>query len=476
LLFAGGRLFFFLLLLRGASDAHALDRVQVKGNQLIAAGKPIRLQGTNLGNWLLREDFMFGLHGTHSQMQEAMEAALGKKLSDAFWDEYERTYFQDADAQFLKQQRYNILRVPLNQNRFEDPNAPGKYDPHGLAKLDNVVRIAGAHGIYVMLDLHALPGGQSREIYADSKWATAEFWDSVDNRRRATDFWVALAKRYRSNPVVMGYDLVNEPNTEGRPQLLTQWIEDTSAAIRKVDPSGIIIISGDDWGKGFLGLKDSMWNDPQTMFQFHIYPSFTYPMAKMTRYPATVEGVTYDIAWLRKHLANKIAFERRPVLLGEFGLSFNGGKLDLLQAMMKDLLEVSHEEGWHWAQWSYKDVGQMGLRSPRADTPWKRFLASPEVRAERKKVHRLYNVRGVEEKGEALLPDAINSLHEMNGSPVQRGFLLNAQRVVDKAVSFGIASHLKGKTEAELRELARSFSFESTQRNSELLGVFEVRK
>lgn len=367
-----------LCLLGWAAAGTAIEPVRVAGAKFVVSGREVRLRGVNLGNWLLREDFMLGLYGTHSQMATAMGQAVGLEKAAAFWDEYERVYFTEDDAKFLKARGFNLLRVPINQNRLEDPNRPGVYDEAALRRLDDMVRISGQNGLWVMLDLHAVPGGQSREIYADSPAGANDFWRYADMRARATDLWVALARRYRHEQAVMGYDLINEPNTEGHTALLSEWLRTTLARVRAVDPDKPVVLSGDEWGKGFLGLDASLWRDPQTVFQFHIYPSFTYPWASMTTYPATLDGVTYDRAWLRLRLAEQLAFKRRPVLLGEFGFT-TGRRDDLFAPMIRDFLKVADEAGWSWAQWSYKDVGRMGLIAPSDNTPWRRFLASQEV-------------------------------------------------------------------------------------------------
>ena len=456
-----------------ADNVPTLDLIQAHGPKLFAGGKEIRLRGSNLGNWLLQEDFMFGLAGTHSQMRGAMATVLGKKAAAAFWDEYEKVYFTAADARFLAQQGYNFLRVPLNQNRFEDPNDPGQYDQAALRQVDAVVRLCKENGIYVLVDLHAVPGGQSREIYADSLWATPEFWRYADFRKRSTDFWVMLAKRYKDEKAVAGYDLINEPNTEGRTDLLTAWHRETIRQIRTVDPVHLIWLSGDNYGKGFIGLPEDLFADEQVVFQFHIYPSFTYPLWKMKEYPQTVDGIRYDKAWLRERLREQIAFgKRRPVLLGEFGFSFNKGNIPLLQAMIKDLLAVCDEEGWSWAQWSYKDVGVMGLLSPTPETPWKRFLASAEVQADLGRANELFAVRGVSAPSTGRLAASIGSIATNLDTQVGKHINLSARRICDDALSQAILYHLKDKDEATFRDLARSFAFENCRTNPPLAENF----
>jgi hypothetical protein len=454
-------------------EAFALDFIQARGAKLYTAGKEIQLRGTNLGNWQLQEDFLFGLYGTHTQMRSAMSTVLGKQKADAFWDEYESVYYTDQDAAFLEKKGFNVMRVPLNENRIEDPNQPGHYDETALRRLDDVIRINKAHGIYVILDLHAVMGGQSREIYADSISSIPEFWRYADFRKRATALWVALAKRYKNEPGVAGFDLMNEPNTQGHTELLTAWLRETHRQIRAVDPVHLIWLSGDDWGKGFQGLPDAFWEDKQAVFEFHIYPDFTFPLDKMTDYPQTVEGVRYDRSWLRKRLHEKIAFgRRRPVLMGEFGCSLYEGQIKLLQAMVRDVLSVANEEGWSWTEWTYKDFGEMGLVSPRADTPWKKFLSSPEVNSEREKARVLYAVRGAGSQTEGFLARITDSIASHFDPETKHRFYLRVQRVFDEELTYAIVYHLKEKSEAELRQLADSFAFDSCAASPELAEVF----
>lgn len=113
-----------------------------------------------------------------------------------------------------------------------------------------------------------------------------------------------------------------------------------------------------------MGLDEDFWKDPKAVFEFHIYPDFTFPLSKMTDYPQTVDGVRYDKRWLRTLLREKMDFaHRRPVWLGEFGFSMDHGQIPLLQKMAAEMKAIADEEGWSWTQWTYKDLEIMGLVS-----------------------------------------------------------------------------------------------------------------
>ena len=408
---------------------------------------------------------------------ETMSTVLGKEKADAFWDEYMTAYYTDKDAEFLEKEGFNVLRVPIDENRIEDPNQPGHYDEGALRHLDTMIRISKAHGIYVILDLHAVMGGQSREIYADSLSATPDFWRYADFRMRATAFWVALAKRYRNETAVAGYDLVNEPNTEGHTELLTAWLRETHRQIRQVDPVHLIWLSGDDYGKNFQGLPDEFWNDKQTVFQFHIYPFFAFPLSKMTDYPQTIDGVRYDKAYLRNLMHEQIAFgRRRPVYMGEFGAE-NGAR-EFVYAMVRDMISIADEEGWSWTEWTYKDVGGQGLVTVRADTPWRIFLASPEVKAEREKARVLLGSDDGPRSEDSVAKMTAQILSNFNFEwwPRQYEFVAPIERAFDDELTYAIVFHLKDKSETEMRQLADSFAFDSCSPSAELVELYLIRK
>lgn len=460
-------------------SAHALAApawISVDGAHLRAGAKALQLRGVNLGNWMVQEDFLFGLHGTHSQMRDAIGTLLGGR-APLFWEAYEEQYFQDADAAWLQARHYNLLRVPLSQNRLEDPNHPGMYDTAALARLDRLIERCARHGIWVLLDLHAVTGGQARENYADATSGEPLFWRQADLRERATRLWEALALRYRDNSSVAGYDLINEPQTEGHTPLLTQWLHTTLQRVRAIDRRHVVWLSGDEWGGGLVGLAPALWRDPQLAFQFHIYPGWTYPWSRMHAYPDSVDGVRYDAAWLRQRLAAMIAFGRyHPVLLGETGLSVQpGGAVHEahLRAALGDLLALADAQQWSWAQWTYKDIGQMGMLAPRADQPWQQLINAPAAQAARASLAALMSVRGVAASPATppALPALIGSLAPGSDSDL-RIVGIKVRRAMDELLSRAIAAPMATLSDEALRALAGSFSFVNCQENPAVTAPF----
>ena len=65
--------------------------------------------------------------------------------------------------------------------------------------LDRVVEQCSAEGLYVILDLHAVPGGQNQDWHSDSGMGEALFWRFKEFQDRVVNLWIEIAKRYKGN-------------------------------------------------------------------------------------------------------------------------------------------------------------------------------------------------------------------------------------------------------------------------------------
>jgi hypothetical protein len=65
--------------------------------------------------------------------------------------------------------------------------------------------------IYLILDLHAAPGGQSKDNIADYNPAYPCLWEDEIAKMRTIYLWKTIAARYANEEWIGGYDLINEP-------------------------------------------------------------------------------------------------------------------------------------------------------------------------------------------------------------------------------------------------------------------------
>ena len=245
--------------------------IGINGKHLIDAnGDLIRFRGTNLGNWLLLEGYMFQLKGGPQSQREIERLILelaGPEDSAEFWREYRERYVTEEDIRFLKNCGCNLLRIPLHHKFFADANS------EGFRLVDRVIDWCAAAGIYTVLDLHSAPGGQTGTNIDDGcghPW----LFESPGMQQATIDLWVRLARHYRDNTCVIGYDLLNEPiphypGLERLNELLEPLYRRITAAIREVDQHHLIFPGGAQWNTNFKVFGAPF--DDKAVYNFHKY-------------------------------------------------------------------------------------------------------------------------------------------------------------------------------------------------------------
>ena len=147
-------------------------------------------------------------------------------------------FFIESDAKFLREYGMNALRIPFNYSHFlREPKQlyPFQINEDGFKHLDRVVNLCADHGIYIIFDLHAVPGGQNTDWHLDSPGHHASFWDLLDYQNWVVDLWKEIARHYKGHPWVAGYNPLNEPTEKTETKLL-EFYDRVVKAIREVDP------------------------------------------------------------------------------------------------------------------------------------------------------------------------------------------------------------------------------------------------
>ncbi len=235
-------------------------------------GEEILLRGVNLGNWFLPEGYMWKFPhelSSHRKMEEKFTSILGAEKSAHFWESYYDRYIQEADIQRIAMEGYNSVRLPLNHRLFLSED--GTWIEPMMQRIDALLDYCEAHGIYVILDLHAAPGGQTGTHIDDSEGSPSLLTDS-SNVEQTLLFWKGMAQRYRNRAVVAGYDLLNEPlpreHQKYTPQLLDVYRQ-IIKEIRKVDTRHIVILECSHWGTDFRIFTEKL--DENMVIEFHKY-------------------------------------------------------------------------------------------------------------------------------------------------------------------------------------------------------------
>jgi len=429
--------------------------LQARGLEIVEGDKPVRLRGVNLGGWMLIEDYMIGLPWTEWKIREQFRRVLGDEAYSSFFNAYLDSYIAEGDLAFLEKCGFNFVRLPFNYRHFESDLAPGQWLEGGFHRLEQTVSQCRKHNLRVLLDLHAAPGAQARDQNAGSAYGETYFWYHKQFLDRATALWKELARRYSGDAAVAGYNLLCEPVTHDPPRLNTFYLQ-TIHAIREVDRDHLIVLDGNYWARDVACLEDRLFEDPQVITALHHYYDQTPAFAHLTEYPGTADGKVCDRTALAATLIGEYDQKRipRPVIAAEFGVVRTNPQPFAVQlAITRDLISIFEEKGWGWAMWCYKDLRTMGFVTPRADTPWRRFLDSEPITGFFRRYHEL----------EGPYTEAVGKL--LSGTDVDEDARSQWAREVSRdfdvpALDY-VLRRLASKSPSELATMARSFAFES---------------
>ncbi|MGY4769834.1 glycoside hydrolase family 5 protein (plasmid) [Kribbella sp. CWNU-51] len=353
------------------------DRValSVSGSELVTrAGQAIRLRGVGLGGWLSMESFITGYPATEELQRQALREVLGEKVNDAFFDRFYETLFADADAAYLASLGLNCVRVAINYRHFEDDDRPRHLKDEGFRLLDRAVDICARHGLYVVIDLHAAPGFQNQRWHSDNPTHISLFWRHRDFQDRVVHLWEAMADRYRDNPWVAGYNLLNEP-ADPSGEVVGAFYTRLRTAVRAIDPETVLFLDGNRHATEF-GLFGEPW--PNTVYSVHDYALAGF--ADAGDYPGISRGRYVDRDTIEAKFLERTQYMREtgtPIWVGEFGPVYSGNQVrdESRYRLLHDQLAVYDRYGAGWSLWTYKDIGLQGLAYAAPESPYLRQIA-----------------------------------------------------------------------------------------------------
>nr|WP_314492388.1 cellulase family glycosylhydrolase [uncultured Chryseobacterium sp.] len=253
-------------------------------------GENIQLRGLGLGGWMLQEGYMLktaDFAGPQFKIKEKIAELVGEDGMNRFYKAYLKNGITKQDIDFLAKSGFNSIRLPMHYNLYTLPverepvKGKNTWLEEGFTITDNLLRWCRENKIYLILDLHAAPGGQGNDAnISDNDKSKPSLWESEENRKKTVALWKKLAERYKDEPWIGGYDLINEPNINftgknpnGTDEMsnapLWKLQKEITEAIRTVDKKHLIFLEGNGWGNNYNGLIP-VW-DENMAFSFHKY-------------------------------------------------------------------------------------------------------------------------------------------------------------------------------------------------------------
>ncbi|HEY4149676.1 MAG TPA: cellulase family glycosylhydrolase [Chitinophagaceae bacterium] len=349
--------------------------LQVSGDRIVnQKGDTVYLRGFGLGGMLHMENFIDGYPANEEAMREGLKKLLGEKKYNLYFDTFLKSYFTEPDAAYIHSLGLNLVRIPINYHLFEDDMNPGVIKAGAFAYLDSVIARCARHQVYTIIDLHALPGAQNQHWHSDNPTHVASFWIYKEFQDRALHLWEVIARRYKNQPWVAGYDLINEP-AEPTGKKLFPYYKRLRDAIRKVDNDHILFLEGDRYATEFDRFTE-VWDN--VVYANHDYA--TPGFISGGDYPGYSNGRYYDRDTLEKDFLGKSEFmfsHHAPLWVGEFGPVYTGNaqKDEMRYQVLKDQLAYYKKYKVSWCIWLYKDMGLQALLHQEETTPYMELVA-----------------------------------------------------------------------------------------------------
>ncbi len=303
-------------------------------NVMLPDGKPFIMRGTNLGNWLVPEGYMFKLKDVNSprMINQAFTELIGPSAMDSFWNTYLNSYVTAADIHYLKSIGMNSIRIPFNYRLFTNEKYLGVSNPnHGFEWMDKLISWCKKEQLYLLLDMHCAPGGQTGDNIDDGDGYPFLF-ESEKDQQLTADIWKRIASRYKNESIIIGYDLLNEPiatyfDADHFNPKLEGLYKRITAAVREVDKNHLIFLGGAQWDSNFAPFGTPF--DSKLVYTFHKY--WTSP---------TQEVIQSYIDFSNKYNV--------PIYCGETGENTNEW-IDSFRVTLENA-----KVGWHF--WPYKKM------------------------------------------------------------------------------------------------------------------------
>jgi aryl-phospho-beta-D-glucosidase BglC (GH1 family) len=206
------------------------------------------------------------------------------------WEKHWLSALTEDDFRWLKDvARCNSIRLPIgfftlgpnfcSGTAFEGEPSHVYNNAWGIVK--RLVTDCHHHGIGVLLDLHAAPGGANAQNHSGTDSGKAELWKSAHNLSLARDCIAFIIQEVTHHDLrnVIGIQLCNEPmwNAPG----IQQWHDEILSITSVVDPSLPIYI-GDCWNLSAAldyAMKKNKISDQEPMnpviVDTHKYYTFT---------------------------------------------------------------------------------------------------------------------------------------------------------------------------------------------------------
>jgi len=301
------------------------------------------VQTGSSGSWWSIGELTAGLYNDDFSLNTTLTSRFGTAGAQTIIDEHHDTWIVESDLDNIAATGMNVIRVPIGWNTLL--NLDGTWKPDPWSKIDWLIDEASERGVYVLLDLHTVPGG-------GCPWGSCGrigpnpngFWGNATYQDWVEDIWQAIAARYDGEPGVAGYDLINEPLIDYGEDAAdvaqkSDYYDRLYDAVRAIDADHTIYLGA------FFSLSSiappSTYGWTNVVYEYH-----PYDMPNSKNWESQDQLVTNELNGLSAKLSNPGV----PILYGEYSLYYND---DVWSRFMAGL----NASTVSWTNWTYKVRG-----------------------------------------------------------------------------------------------------------------------
>jgi len=314
--------------------------------------------------------------------------------------EIQFTSFTKQDLVNIKSLGCDVIRLPINLHFMTDGAPAYTVDPLFFCFLDQIVDWCEELELHLILDNHTF------DVDAST---------SDDVGEVLVPIWTQMAEHYKDRSAYLYYEVLNEPHgIEDATWVKIQ--EKVIAAIRAVDPTQTIVVTGAGWGSyNNLRYVPVYRTGGNLIYSFHFYdpfmfthqgaswtdPSmeplagvpFPYGAGPMPACPDELKGTWIEsglasypssgtVARVKELIDIAVAFrdqKKVPIFCGELGVYRKNSDQDQRVYWYQVVREYLEEKGIAWTIWDYQ--GGFGLFHAGSNELFEHDLNVPMVEA-----------------------------------------------------------------------------------------------
>lgn len=266
-----------------------------------------------------------------------------------------------SDLVTLGQWKANLIRwqLVLGNEHAQNLDLYRPWLESKLSQIDQMLPVCQANGLRLVIDLHTPPCGAVK----DGDRIEHRIFRESGCRREIMATWEKIAQRYKDNPTVWAYDLVNEPHFRDT----RKWqslAQDLAEKIRAIDRSHRIIVESRYGHPNHIDELQPLSKISNVVYSVHMYVpmQFThqgiYGFPFGVTYPGKIVNINFNRAELERQLRPVVDFQRRhhaPIYIGEFSAASwapNDGAYNYL----RDLIGIFEDNSWDWTYHAFREA------------------------------------------------------------------------------------------------------------------------